>query len=284
MADLSFLKKKELGLPMWAWAIIVAVIMLVLYRHFKNSSGANSQTPVDATSQATPADSGTAGDLGGGSGGGSLGGATDTSGALSDTVSNLAAKEAADYQALFDQLQGNAQGNPGPGNITPAPTASTNGLEWDGTTFKSRADFNAYLKSKGLSVKQFAARHPAAYAIYLALPSGVSRTSAPKSSVLGSATKAAGKVTSGLSSVLRPKYKTLKDQVKLTAGQTVHYTPGKGYFAAPGIPHPSRSRSSIVSPQTRAPIGFRYNTYKTQVRLGQGQKLHYTKGRGYYGA
>lgn len=50
--------------------------------------------------------------------------------------------------------------------------ASTTGLLWAGQTFTSQADFKAYLKKHGLSVAGFAAKHPAAYAIYLGLPKG----------------------------------------------------------------------------------------------------------------
>lgn len=55
--DISFLKKKELGLPLYAWAGIIAVVLFLLYRHFKSKSGSTSNT---ASSTGTAADTGSA--------------------------------------------------------------------------------------------------------------------------------------------------------------------------------------------------------------------------------
>lgn len=284
--DLGFLKKKELGLPLWAWALIVAVLMYLLYRHYKNSAAnasAASTTAPDTTGTSTGAldtSGGGSGDFSGGGGGPS----GDNSGALSALAADLA-PEGQYYQSLLDAGQGLIDPGlqvPDPNaSVTPTDTASTNPLSWGGTSFTTRAQFNAWLGSHGGSLKQFAVTHPAAYAQYLGLPAGV-QSKGTKSSVLASVKKVQGTAKSGVSRTVG-QFKTLKSQVKLSAGQSVHYTPGKGYYAAAKTPASSKPPAkSVNKPVVRKPITPTYYTYKSQVRLGQGQTLHYTKGRGYY--
>lgn len=74
MGKLEFLKKKELGLPLYAWAAILAVVMFLAYRHFRSkSSAANSAVgvaPANAASDAAQNYPQSSGDSGGGSGSG----------------------------------------------------------------------------------------------------------------------------------------------------------------------------------------------------------------------
>lgn len=67
--SLAFLKEKKFGLPVWAWAIVVSLVLFLLYKHFKGSSssstGTTSSTPTtDTSSQYVPPDSGAAGSIG----------------------------------------------------------------------------------------------------------------------------------------------------------------------------------------------------------------------------
>lgn len=169
---MGFLTKKELGLPIWAWGLIVSVLLFFLYKHFK---GASTTTPAAASTDATTGDfPATTADDGSG---GTAGGGTDSSGDLSDIAASLQNEP----QAIADLLgaQGFLQTQPLANGTNPYATTGIAGvgpLDWGGQPFTSRSQFNAYLKSKGLSVTQFEVMHPAAYAHYLALPSGVTAT------------------------------------------------------------------------------------------------------------
>lgn len=188
---LAFLKKKELGLPVWAWGAIVAVGLFILYRRF-NAGASASPTQAPASTDATTGDFPPA-DSGGGSAGGGSDGSTDTSGDLQGVADAINAEP----QAIADLLgaQGFFGSDPLQDGTNPLATTGVAGvgaLDWGGQPFATRAQFNAYLKSKGLSAAQFSTMHPAAYAHYLALPSGVTATKnskkpgAPKTAVKSS--------------------------------------------------------------------------------------------------
>lgn len=52
--NLQFLRKKELGIPLWLWGLLVAILLFLVYRHFKNSNSttaSNTASPTSATDQ-----------------------------------------------------------------------------------------------------------------------------------------------------------------------------------------------------------------------------------------
>ena len=62
----AFLNRKFFNLPVWAWAIIAAIVLMIAYRYFKNrsSGGSSGGSSLPDTSAATPADgSGGAGNV-----------------------------------------------------------------------------------------------------------------------------------------------------------------------------------------------------------------------------
>lgn len=248
--DVSFLKKKELGLPIWAWGIIVAVFMFLLYRHYKNagSSSASSNTlGTSTTPDTTPVDtgSGSAGDSGsggiGGDTGAGAGGGTDTSGGLAALASVLA-PEGAYYQSLLDGLQGGTTplgGDTTTGtNPMAAQTTGFNPLLWNDVAFKTRSQFDSYLKSKGLTVATFAKKHPAAYKVYKALPAG--KPSGAKSGTSGTVR------ASVVSAVRKTTTPGASRTPKATSVTTPHgaSTPAK----------PSKATAKKAATVTKAPV------------------------------
>lgn len=169
----AFLKRKELGLPIWAWGLITAILLYVLYRRFGGGGRASSKSPTQTATDATQVPPS---DTGGGGGGGSP--PLDTSGDLASAggLPFVFLGNGGGYPYDFSSLYSN---NPGDGNPTATiPVAGLGPLDWGGQSYTTRAQFNAYLKSKGISAAQFATNHPAAYSHYLALPAGVSKTAA----------------------------------------------------------------------------------------------------------
>jgi len=63
---MNWLQKKEMGLPIWAWGIIAAVILFLAYRYFSNRSSGSSGSPAVVTGADTGSqdDSGVPGDSG----------------------------------------------------------------------------------------------------------------------------------------------------------------------------------------------------------------------------
>lgn len=218
---LSFLKKKELGLPIWAWALIVSVGLFVLYRYVKNRNP--SATPAAATPvQASDfTGTGAADD----SGGGVSGGGADTSGDLSDQglTGGLGGGSGGGYQRLR-QGGGIDTGDTTPGAVAgmnPSGTTAIAGagpLDWGGQQFTSRADFTSWLSGHGGSVAQFAVMHPAAYAKYLALPAGKtakSVKSTTKSSPLSTKKSPVRSVVGGNKSVTKPVKTATPKKIKV---------------------------------------------------------------------
>src|ERR1035437_1662238 len=83
----EFLNKKEMGLPIWAWALILAVV-LVVFMKLRNKSGASSSQDAAATDAASSG----VGAASGGTGDYSMPtSATDTSGESSSIDAALAA-------------------------------------------------------------------------------------------------------------------------------------------------------------------------------------------------
>lgn len=92
-------------------------------------------------------------------------------------------------------------------------------------------------------------------------------------------------------------YYTYKDKVLLLPGQTLGFTPGKGYYAK-GSPTPAPAPTPAPTPAPVQPAavqptpstasgggdGTTYFTYKADVPLQSGQTLGFTSGRGYYAA
>lgn len=153
-------KKGPGGIPYWAYTIAGVLLAYLLYRWYANRSGSNSAsntTPASDATQPASSDTGgspatdTSGDLGGGAGGDNSGG----------------------YG--YGGWSPNYGGPPLAEGTNPSattPIAGSSALVWGEQNFTTRAQFNAYLKSHGRSVTQFATLHPAAYAEYLALPAG----------------------------------------------------------------------------------------------------------------
>lgn len=209
--DMSALKKKELGLPVGVWAIIVALLVLFLYRHYSAKGGQGTSSTgaaVDNTAGGgagfpdipTPpgADPSTYGF--GGSGGVSAP-ATDPLAAYDPTGGFTTDPNAVDNSTPFDPFAqgpstgidwGNAPTSPtfpSPGDTT-APIGvgspvepggmfwtgrGNNGpatLEWGGKTFTSQAQFKAWLSQHGVTHAGFALKHPAANKILRSLPAG----------------------------------------------------------------------------------------------------------------
>lgn len=154
--------------PAWAW-LAEGGGALWLWRRKTAGATTAGATPADSTSSVgvpidTGGGSGGGGFSGGGSGGGDTGGGSGGGGTVApptttlppDTTPQAPTSPAAPQPTATLTAQGFPAGN----------------LLWGNTMFTSQAQFNAYLKSKGLSVGQFARNHPAAYAIYLGLPAG----------------------------------------------------------------------------------------------------------------
>ena len=179
--DLKFLKKKYFGLPLWAWAGILAALMFLLYLHFKNKGGTSSNTSNTSSTDYPSSDQGYVPDQNaGGSGGGDSGGISGGGGGLGDLGTP-------DYsQPLIPYFSGGAY--PGyfdPFNTTtglnsPNPLAAAslgptlNPLSWGGQNFTSQAAFKSWLTARGGNLADFQKNHPAAYALYSALPKGSS--------------------------------------------------------------------------------------------------------------
>lgn len=110
------------------------------------------------------------------------------------------------------------------------------------------------------------------------------------------------------------KFYTYKNQVPLKAGQSIGFTPGKGYYvkgegrgplisvpspSAGGTAHKLTARQTTVQPKAREPKNASrqvkqspnpatdtrtFHTFKNQVPLRKGQTVHFTPGKGYYAA
>src|SRR5882672_10516689 len=193
---IDFLKRKELGLPVWAWGLVVAVVLFYFFYIRKRSgSGSGTVDTLSGLTTGTPASSsGGAGSLSPltpadnslplvGTGAGDLTGASqDLTGQLNDFLSQLDSN-------IADQFAGlnTATTDPGsifqndPTNQTAAPVAKEKpiALNWGGKQFSSKAQFKAWAKTHGTSVAAVMALHPAAALIYSQLPSGGS-TPVPK--------------------------------------------------------------------------------------------------------
>lgn len=53
--DFTILKKKKMGLPVWAWALILALGLYLVYRHSKNTAGATAASAPDTSAALTNA-------------------------------------------------------------------------------------------------------------------------------------------------------------------------------------------------------------------------------------
>lgn len=171
----DWLKKKELGLPLWAWTLIAAVFLFVLYRHYKNSGGGSSSS--QTSSGQAPADTAIPAGYDSSGGGGFTGGAADNSGALASIASGIdsLAQGQNDLLSAFQTPPTDTSTSDGNGS-NPTGTTQTvstpNGIQWGGTTFTTRAQFDAWLKARGEGWKEYALKYPQAYAEYLKLPAG----------------------------------------------------------------------------------------------------------------
>lgn len=203
------LKKKELGLPIWAWGIIVAVVIVAFYLHSKKAGKAsNTGTAQPLTGGTATAPNDTSGAGGGTDPSGSSGsGADDLSSELAaqtDAINAQSQQLASEFSDQTDLLQSyldSANGETSPGTSpggNPSATTSVAGvgpLNWGGTHFTSQAQFNAYLKARGISAAHFRVMHPAAYAHYLALPKGVAKIKPKKKGASTAGLVRAGKKT-----------------------------------------------------------------------------------------
>lgn len=246
--SLGFLMEKKGPLPVWAWAAMSAVLLFLLYRHFKgggSKSAATANAPADSTQ---PADTSGAGDFGGTGGGGSS--PTDTSGDLSNT---------SPFSTGFELPYGYGGGQGFPSDLTtlpdgtnPSATTGIGGvgpLNWGNEHFTSRAQFESWLTSRGGSIASFRVTHPAAYAHYLALPSGKSRVKAQKksttratgtkrSSTRTSLTKAAKSIATGVSGAT-PRKTTVRGITKSPLTGVSHVLTQAGSNGRVSALHPS---------------------------------------------
>lgn len=170
----AFLKRKEMGLPVWAWGLIIAVAVFILYRRFKGHSPASTSANSANTNPTGAGDFGSStGDSGGGSGSSTPDNSSDP---LAELASELGARGAFGYGSSPLQLGQGLDTS----SLGPTPFAvnlpGSKVLNWAGVNFTTQAQFDAYLKSHGLTVKTFAARHPAAYKIYSNLAKGTPLT------------------------------------------------------------------------------------------------------------
>ncbi len=247
---LAFLQRKEMGLPIWAWALIIAFALFLFYRRLKGGGGAKSSTPSTATDQTAPDTSG-AGDFSGSGGGGSS--PSDTSGDLSNTQPFGSGFE------LPYGYGGFGQGFPTdfstlPDGTNPTATTPVGGvgpLNWGNEHFTSRKQFESWLTSRGGSIASFRVSHPAAYAHYLALPSGKSKVKATKKTTA----KAGGTVRSGTTSPISKARKAIATGV--SGGGTPRKTSVRTIAKAPltGVSHTitqagSNGRVSALHPST----------------------------------
>lgn len=255
---LAFLQRKEMGLPIWAWALVLAFAMFLLYKRGKGKTSAASSPATAADTTGQPDTSGL-GDFSGGGGGGTS--PTDTSGNLSNT---------SPFGSGFELPYGYGadQGFPTdfstlPEGTNPTATTGVGGvgpLRWGEQNFTSRAQFESWLSGHGGSIAAFRVTHPAAYAHYLALPSGKSKIKATKKST----SKATGTKTSSSRTIISKARKQIATGV---SGAVPHKTTVRGITKAPltGVSHTvtqagSNGRVSALHPS--ALIGGRSNVTK----------------------
>lgn len=214
----GFLKRKEMGLPIWAWTLIVAVVLFVLYRYMRGRSPkqAASGSPASSQEQAGVGDSG---------GGDASGSSTpeDTSPSLSDLGNFLSPGFQGVGGLGYPFGQNDVTTTGAPATTTAVNSPGSKVLNWAGVDFKTQAQFDSYLKSKGLSVKQFQRNHPAAYNIYQNLAKGtpVTKKSAKKST---GSTAGAAKNSRHVTKPTKPK--TTVKSVARASSPTKVYQPG----------------------------------------------------------
>lgn len=204
MADAPAAGKKKGKLPVWAWAVGGIVLLFVAYKFYVGQSSSSTTSATTTGAGSTTDTTGTAGSSGSGSTGA---GTTDSSGVSdSDLVTALGGQQSSLLQELEAQNQdvlGLAQSqlaaaanNPA---ISPSSTSETQpmvGQQPGG----SNAPINVYVSPKAL---------------------------APTSSKPPVVTR-----TGGSKPPATARYFTYKRDVKVGSGQTVHYQPGRGYYAA----------------------------------------------------
>lgn len=277
----AFLKKKVGPLPAGAWLGIV-VVAAIAYRLFfsKQANAASADaTPTDATGVAGTPDMTGYGSVGGG-GDTSTGSTLDT-GALLGDFSDALNRGNPDVSALAGivgelgigglQIGDNAVSSLG--NVAEVQAGSLGDI---GTTLSDA------LASENSSLVSAVVKHNATVVVNSPSPT---------------------------------RYYTYKKDVPLTGGATLGFTPGRGYYAKPASgqqvattttkaqpvstgtgatstakkpPSPAMTdtgKKPVGPPQKVAPAPApKYFTYQKDVKLGPGQTLHFTKGKGYYAA
>jgi hypothetical protein len=193
------LTRKVGPLPVWAWAVIVAVVGYVLYRRFSSSSSAATQLTSSATPQQTAASPDSSLGLSP-----SAGSPSDTGQTTSDLVTALGGQQSnllAALEAVNQDVVGLAQSQ-----LASLQTQTTAG------SFQTQTDASVASQPGG-------ANAPIVY--YLSpTVANTPTTPAPTNAVV---TSAQTKPT---------RYYTYKSSVPLAHGQTVHFLTGKGYYAA----------------------------------------------------
>lgn len=183
--DLEWFKRKEFGLPIWAWGLITAVVVILAYRYFK------SKNPASGTGASGLYDA-NASDAGGAAAGsliptplGNVGAVapsasgtdplpiydipTDTSG-IDESV-NLPSDSG---QITTTMVQPPKLFGAGPGTSQSGIVNGSPGLKWGGLVFTTKGQFQDWARLHGTTVAKELALHPKAAAIYASLPAGSS--------------------------------------------------------------------------------------------------------------
>ncbi len=170
------LTRKFGPLPAWAWLAAFALAAIWWRsRHPAAASATVAGSPSTGAGGGAGAGSPGSGDSGSG-GGGDSGGSTPTTGASVTAIgTNVPAIGAAPFATPF------AYGGIHGATLAPAGGAR---LQWGGQVFSTQAQFNAWLKARGLNTQSYFQTYPGAGKIYATLPGGAT-VAAPVTKVSG---------------------------------------------------------------------------------------------------
>ncbi len=194
---MNALTRKVGPLPVWAWALIVAVVGYVVYKRFAQTGSSGATVPVGASQPATDS----SGSLGLTT---TAGSPADTGQTTSDLVSALGGQQASLLSALEAQSQ----------DVLALAQSQINAVQ----TQTSLGSFQTETQPVATTIPGTGN----APAISYVNPTVANTTSTP--------TGAIATVTSAVTKPLR--YYTYRAQVPLAHGQSIHFTSGRGYYAA----------------------------------------------------
>lgn len=191
-------------LPRWAWLLIAAVGGYLLYRHFShatsNAGAEQTQSFITTTGSGAGGDTGLVPQAGSPTDSGAT-----TDSMLSSYGSNLAEMNSSLLDALTTQGQ----------NIVTLAQSQIAAAQANGTS-----------PSTTTETQPLVAQQPGgsgAPVVFYVNPSATGGSTAPAAATTAARSSAVTKPT---------RYYTLRSQVALAPGQTVHFRTGKGYYAA----------------------------------------------------